>query len=84
MTDITPDNETPRAESPLREAWGMFLRNHAAVAALVVLIGICFVAVFGPFLYPTDPFDMVWAPFSPLGKTASFWAPTIWAATCWR
>ena len=68
MTDMTPDMETPRAESPLREAWGMFLRNHAAVGALVVLIGIAFVAVFGPWLYPTDPFEMVWAPFSPPGE----------------
>lgn len=65
MTNVT---ETPRAESPLREAWGMFLRNHAAVAALVVLLLICFAAVFGPFLYPTDPFEMVWAPFSPPGE----------------
>ena len=68
MTDITPDTETPRAESPLREAWGMFLRNHAAVAALAVLLGIGFVAVFGPLIYPTDPFEMVWAPFSPPGE----------------
>ncbi len=68
MTDMTPDMGTPRAESPLREAWGMFLRNHAAVAALVVLIGIALVAVFGPWLYPTDPFEMVWAPFSPPGE----------------
>lgn len=68
MTDITPDTETPRAESPLREAWGMFLRNHAAVAALVVLLCIGFVAVFGPWIYPTDPFEMVWAPFSPPGE----------------
>ncbi|WP_050927526.1 ABC transporter permease [Aestuariivita boseongensis] len=67
MTDITPDKQTPRAESPLREAWGMFLRNHAAVAALVVLVLICFTAVLGPWLYPTDPFEMVWAPFSPPG-----------------
>ena len=29
--------EAPKAQSPLAEAWGMFLRNHAAVAALVVL-----------------------------------------------
>ena len=68
MTDRTPNIETPRAESPLREAWGMFLRNHAAVAALVVLTGIALVAVLGPWLYPTDPFEMVWAPFSPPGE----------------
>ena len=68
MTDRTPNIETPRAESPLREAWGMFLGNHAAVAALVVLTGIALVAVLGPWLYPTDPFEMVWAPFSPPGE----------------
>ena len=68
MTDTTPNPETPRAESPFREAWRMFLHNHAAVAALIVLLGICFIAVFGPSLYPTDPFEMVWAPFSPPGE----------------
>ena len=46
----------------------MFRRNYAAVAALVVLSAICFGAVFGPFLYPTDPFEMVWMPFSPPGN----------------
>ncbi|WP_415921658.1 ABC transporter permease [Tateyamaria sp. SN6-1] len=61
-------DEIPKAQSPLREAWGMFLRNHAAVVALIVLGAICFMAVFGPILYPTDPFDMVWAPFSPPGE----------------
>lgn len=70
MTDnpMTPQEDIPKAQSPLREAWGMFLRNHAAVIALVVLAGICIMAVFGPMLYPTDPFEMVWAPFSPPGE----------------
>ncbi len=70
MTDhpILPGDETPKAQSPLREAWGMFLRDHAAVAAVFVLSGIVVVAVFGPWIYPTDPFDMVWAPFSPPGE----------------
>jgi peptide/nickel transport system permease protein len=45
----------------------MFRRNHAAVAALVVLGLIVIGAIIGPFLYPTDPFEMVWAPFSPPG-----------------
>jgi len=63
-----PDETTPKAQSPFSEAWGMFRRNTAAVLALVVLIVICFGAVFGPTLYPTDPFEMVWAPFSPPGE----------------
>lgn len=61
-------SDAPKAQSPLSEAWGMFLRNHASVAALVVLALIAIGAVIGPYLYPTDPFDMVWAPFSPPGE----------------
>lgn len=57
-----------RARSPLAEAWDMFVRNHAAVAALIVLFLITIGAVAGPYLYPTDPFDMVWSPFSPPGE----------------
>ena len=58
---------TIKAQSPLSEAWDMFKRNHAAMAGLVVLILIVFGAIFGPYLYPGQPFEMVWAPFSPPG-----------------
>lgn len=70
MTDapIVPEQETPKAQSPLSEAWSMFRRNHAALVALFVLILIVLTAIFGPVLYPTDPFEMVWAPFSPPGE----------------
>ena len=57
-----------KARSPFAEAWDMFRRNHAAVAALILLIAIVLGAIFGPSLYPTDPFEMVWAPFSPPGE----------------
>lgn len=55
------------ARSPLSEAWEMFRRNHAAMAGLIVLSLITLGAIFGPWLYPLDPFEMVWAPFSPPG-----------------
>ncbi|MEM9604810.1 MAG: ABC transporter permease [Pseudomonadota bacterium] len=55
-------------QSPVALAWRAFLTNHAAVAALVVLVVIVISAVIGPVLYPTDPFEMVWAPFSPPGQ----------------
>ncbi|WP_238365039.1 ABC transporter permease [Mesobacterium pallidum] len=57
-----------KARSPLSEAWEMFRRNHSAMAGLVILTFIVLGAIFGPMLYPTDPFDMVWAPFSPPGE----------------
>ena len=45
----------------------MFRGNTAAMFALIVLGLIMLCAIFGPWIYPTDPFDMVWAPFSPPG-----------------
>ncbi|MBY5935025.1 ABC transporter permease [Tateyamaria omphalii] len=56
-----------KARSPFAEAFEMFRRNHAAVAGLVILLAIIGVAVLGPVLYPGNPFDMVWAPFTPPG-----------------
>ena len=39
----------------------MFVGNRAAVVAFVILAMIMLAALFGPLLYPTDPFEMVWA-----------------------
>ncbi|MGA1760288.1 MAG: ABC transporter permease, partial [Paracoccaceae bacterium] len=61
------DEPIQKARSPFIEAWEMFARNRSAVAGLIILVLISLGAVFGPALYPTDPFDMVWAPFSPPG-----------------
>lgn len=65
---IIQEEQTPRALHPFTEAWGMFLENKSAVGALGLLILITFGAIFGPYLYPTDPFEMVWMPFSPPGQ----------------
>ncbi len=67
-TPILPEEEIQKARHPMAEATEMFMKNHAAVAALIVLVLIVLAAIFGPILYPTDPFDMVWAPFSPPGE----------------
>ncbi len=64
---IPPKEEVHKARHPMAEATEMFLKNHAAVAGLAVLLLIVLGAIFGPMLYPTDPFEMVWAPFSPPG-----------------
>ena len=69
MTDLktNPQEPAPVARHPAAEAWEMFRDNHAAMVALFVLSLIVLMAIFGPYIYPTDPFDMVWAPFSPPG-----------------
>ncbi|MEM7057107.1 MAG: ABC transporter permease [Pseudomonadota bacterium] len=66
MTDQT--QPAPKARSPLAETAEMFLKNHAAVVASIVLIAIIIAAIIGPPLYADDPFEMVWAPFSPPGE----------------
>ncbi|MEM7301402.1 MAG: ABC transporter permease [Pseudomonadota bacterium] len=64
----SPPEEVVKARHPAAEAWEMFRRNHAAMAALIVLSIITLVAIFGPIFWPADPFEMVWAPFSPPGE----------------
>ena len=65
-TELEQAIETAR--SPFAEAFEMFRKNHLAVAGLILLILIILAGLFGPYLYVTDPFDMVWAPFSPPGE----------------
>lgn len=68
MTDQAMEPPVAKARSPLSEAWEMFRHNHSAMVGLALLVVIVLGAIFGPMLYPTDPFDMVWAPFSPPGE----------------
>lgn len=67
MPPVIQTEEIATARHPMAEAWEMFRGNHAAMVALVVLTLIMIIAAIGPYIYPTDPFDMVWAPFSPPG-----------------
>ena len=60
--------ETIREEHPLLETARMFAKNYSAVAGFSVLSVIVVVSLIGPLLYPTDPFEMVWAPFSHPGE----------------
>ena len=69
MDSKTEDGEfVEQASSPTAEAWEMFKPNHAAMVGLAILFVIAIGSIFGPLVYPTDPFDMVWAPFSPPGE----------------
>ncbi|RMC31170.1 ABC transporter permease [Paracoccus alkanivorans] len=68
MSDETLHIPVEKARSPLAEAWEMFRQNHLAMVGLAILILIVLGAIFGPLIYPTDPYEMVWAPFSPPGQ----------------
>ena len=56
------------AQHPFREMLAMFLANRAALVAIIVLAFVVLATIFGPMLYPVDPFEMVWAPFTPPGQ----------------
>ncbi len=57
----------PVSRSPMREALVAFGRNHAALLGVVLLLTMVGMSIIGPWLYPVDPFDIVWAPLSPPG-----------------
>ena len=52
---------------PVKEIFQTFFKSYSAVTGLFILIGIAVMGFIGPLFYPTDPFDMVWMPFSPPG-----------------
>ena len=54
-------------EHPFKEVARMFAANYAAVVGLIVLAIIIVVSLLGPLIYTTDPWEMVWSPFSPPG-----------------
>jgi len=47
----------------LRAFWLRFRNNRAAVGGAIVLALVILMALIGPFVYPTDPFEMVGRPF---------------------
>ena len=57
-----------REEHPLVETARMYLRNYSAVLGLIVLSLIVMISLIGPLVYSTDPFEMVWAPFTKPGE----------------
>lgn len=52
---------------PVKEIFQTFFKSYSAVTGLIIIIGIAVMGFIGPLFYPTDPFDMVWMPFSPPG-----------------
>ncbi len=64
------DSRSPEVPSPLREAWAAFLRNRAGVFGLAIIAALIFLALFGPLIYPVDPFEIVAAPLTPPAENA--------------
>ena len=72
MSETSADSAAvPPVEHPAREAWRMFIRNKSAVLGLILLAGVVLMTFLGPYLYAVDPFEIVWAPFTPPGEEAT-------------
>ncbi|WP_108482225.1 ABC transporter permease [Oceaniglobus ichthyenteri] len=72
MTTQIAAPATPKAQSPAREAWSMFVRNRPALFGLVLLGAIIAATLYGTFIYDVDPFEIVWAPLERPGVTPEF------------
>ena len=76
----TPPPATPgqasEASSPMREAWGQFLKNRPAVFGLALLAVIVGLVLYGHFIFDADPFDIVWMPLTPPGEEPGIWLGT--------
>ncbi|MBE2275207.1 MAG: ABC transporter permease [Rhodobacteraceae bacterium] len=64
------DSHISEVPSPLREAWVAFLRNRAGVFGLGIVGAVILLSVFGPLIYPVDPFEIVAAPLTPPAENA--------------
>ena len=62
------ENDKEENTNPLREMFSTFFKSYSAVTGFLILILITVMGFLGPLIYPTDPFDMVWMPFSPPGN----------------
>ncbi|MEZ5659176.1 MAG: ABC transporter permease [Burkholderiaceae bacterium] len=81
---MNPDIATPQAEpetpvfrfeeAPLapekkwRETWRLFCRNRTALLGLIVVTVFILVGLFGPMLWPADPFEPVAPPLTGPGE----------------
>lgn len=75
-TSTTADDlEKVEIEHPLMEVARMYFRNIAAVTGLCLLAFIVLLSIVGPFLYSTDPFDIVYRRMAPPGEEG-FWLGT--------
>lgn len=77
-TDANPAQPARASEavSPMREAWGQFLKNRPAVFGLALLTVIIGLVLYGRFIFAADPFDIVWMPLTPPGEQPGVWLGT--------
>ena len=71
QTAPAPQTTAVKPQSPARQALAMYLRNPAGILGMLLLIAVIAMTVLGPWVYPVDPFDLVWRPLSPPGEAGA-------------
>ncbi len=61
-----------KTQSPLKEAWSVFIRNKSAIAGLFILGAIILLTLYGQLFYGEDPFEIKWLPFTSPGTEPGF------------
>lgn len=52
----------------MRDFWNLYRRNRSAVAGLVILLLVIFIAAIAPLIFPDDPFRLAGKSMSPPGQ----------------
>ncbi|MGX7743091.1 ABC transporter permease [Rhodopseudomonas parapalustris] len=64
--------KVPEAVSPARAALRQFMKSASGVAGAILLLLLIAGTIFGPWLHPIDPLDIVGMPFAPPDADALF------------
>jgi peptide/nickel transport system permease protein len=56
----------------MKSFFRLFVRNRAAVAGAIILLGVLAMAILAPILYPGDPWDMVTEPYLAPGASPDY------------
>ncbi|MZR29168.1 ABC transporter permease subunit [Sneathiella litorea] len=67
MAVVDSSRQVIQSQSPWREVARAFRQSWAGVCGLAILILVILFTCTGPFFYPVDPFEIVWAPLTPPG-----------------
>lgn len=59
------NNQEIHIEKPFIEFLKVYVRNPTGMLGFVMLLFVIGLTFIGPWVYPVDPFEMVWIPFSP-------------------
>ena len=69
MTAVENSQDIIQSQSPWWEAARAFRQSWAGMLGIIILIAVILFTFMGPFFYPVDPFEIVWAPLTPPGAT---------------